>query len=92
MASESKTANMDTNSKILQRLDEILSCITRLDQVFKSTSYYPAIQDNKCQGHEHVVVNCPRSVIVTKVKEPSVTNPEALPPLLPTPNVIVCSG
>ena len=37
------------------------------------------------------MVNCPRPVIVTKVKEPSVTNPEALPPLLPTPNV-VCSG
>ena len=73
MASESQTVNMDTNSKILQKLDEILSCITRLDQVFKSTSYHPAIQSNKCQGHEHVVVNCPRPVIVTKVKELSVT-------------------
>ena len=43
MANESQTANMDTNSKILQKLDEILNCITRLDQAFKSTSYHPAI-------------------------------------------------
>ena len=43
MASESQTANMDTNSKILQRLDKILSYITKLNQVFKSTSYHPAI-------------------------------------------------
>ena len=42
--------------------------------------------------YEHVVVNCPRPVIVTKVKEPSVTNPESLPPLLPTPTVVVYSG
>ena len=92
MASESHTAHMDTNSKILQKLDEILSCITRLDQAFKSTSYHPAIRDNNCQGYEHVVDNCSRPVIVTKVKETSVTNPESLPPLLPTPTVVVYSG
>ena len=92
MTSESQTANMDTNSKILQRLSEILSCITRMDQVMNSTSYHPAIESNKCQGHEHVVVNCPRPVIVTKVKKPSVTNPESLPSLLPTPTVVVYYG
>ena len=83
---------MDTNSKILRKLNEILSYITRLDQVMKSTSYHPAIKSNKYQGHEHVVVNCPRPVIVTKIKEPSVTNPESLPPLLPTPTVVIYSG
>jgi len=92
MASESQTANIDTNSKILQKLDEILSCITRLDQAFNSTSYHPAIQGNKCQGYEHVVVDCPMPVIVTKVKESSVTNPESLSPSLPAPIVVVCSG
>ena len=87
-----KTINMDTNSKILQKIDEILSYITRLDQVFKSTSYHPTIQGNKCQGYGHVAVNCPTPVKITKVKKLPVTNPEPLPPLLPTPSVVVCSG
>ena len=37
------------------------------------------------------MVNCPRPIIVTKVEEPSVTNPESLPPLLSTPTVVVYS-
>jgi len=82
---------MDTNSKILQKLDEILSCITRLDQVFKSISYSLAIHDKKYQGYGHVAVNCPNPIKVTKVKKPSVIDQESLPPLLPTPTVIVCS-
>jgi len=82
---------MDTNSKILQKIDEILSCITRLDQAFKFTSYHPAIQSNKCHGYGHVAVNCPSSVNVTKVKGPSVTNSESLPPLLPTLSVVCLS-
>ena len=81
---------MDTNSKILQKIDEILSCITRLDQAFKSTSYHPAIQGNKCQGYEHVAVNCPSTVKVTKIKKPSVTNSESFHLLLPTPIVVIC--
>jgi len=82
---------MDTNSKLLQKIDEILSCITRLDQAFKFTSYHPAIQGNKCEGYGHIAVNCPTPVKVTKVKEPYVINPESLPLLLPTPTVIVYS-
>jgi len=82
---------MDITSKILQKLDEILSCITRLDQSFKSTSYRPAIQYNKCQGYGHVAVNCPNSIKVTKVKEPSFINPKSLPLLLSIPTVIVYS-
>ena len=82
---------MDTNSKILQKIDEILSCITRLDQAFKSIPYHPAIQGNKCHGYGHVVVNCPSPVNVTKVKEPSVTNSESLLPLLSTPSVVCLS-
>ena len=62
-----------------------------MDQVFKSTSYHPTIQGNKCQGYGHIAVNCPTPVKVTKVKKPPVTNPEPLPPLLPTPSVVICS-
>ena len=91
MASESQTANIDANSKILQKLDESLSCINRLDQAFKSTSYHPTIQGNKCQGYRHVAVNCPRPVKVIKVKEPSVTNSESFPSLLLT-HTVVYSG
>ena len=91
MASESQTINMDTNSKILQKLEEILSCITRLDQAFKSTSYRLAIQYIKCQCYGHVAVNCPNPIKVTKVKKPSVINQESHLPLLLTPTVIVCS-
>ena len=75
-------------SKILQKIDEILSCMTRLDQAFKSTSYHPTIQGNKRQGYGHVAINCPSPVKATKVKEPSVK--ESLPPLLPTPSVVIC--
>jgi len=80
------------NSEILQKLDEILSCIIRLDQAFKSTFYRPAIQYNKCQGYRHVTANCPSPVKVTKVKESPITYPEPLPALLRTSIVVVCSG
>ena len=66
-----------------------MSCITRLDQAFKSISYHPAIQGNNCQDYGHVAVNCPSPVKVTKAKEPSVTNSESLPHLLPTPSVVI---
>ena len=49
----------------------------------------PAIQCNKCEGYGHVAVICSSPV---KVKEPPVTNPESLPPLLSTPTVVVYSS
>jgi len=58
---------MNTNSKILQKLDEILSCITRLDQAFKSTSFRPAIQYNKCEGYGHVIVIYPVRVNIDEL-------------------------
>jgi len=51
----------------------------------------PAIQCNKCQGYGYDVVIYPSLTKVVKVKKPHVTNPETLPPLLPTPTVVVYS-
>jgi len=52
----------------------------------------PAIQCNKYQDYRHAADIFPSPVKVAKVGKPPVTNPKALPPLLPFPIIVVCSG
>jgi len=52
----------------------------------------PAIQYYNCQSYGHVAANYSSPVKVARIRELSVTNPKPLPPLLPTPTVIVFSA
>ena len=56
------------------------------------STLHPAIQYYNCQSYGHVAANYSSPVKVARIRELSVTNPKPLPPLLPTPTVIVFSA